>query len=170
MEEKTLKEATVTFPVRDGQVLLGMKMRKIGAGCWNGYGGGVEQEDESIEATAIRELEDESKLVASKLQLSKVAVCYFTNMKSDSTTFVSKVHVYLFQVGTEEPVSTDEMTEPTFFPFDKLPLDAMMPADRYWVPRILAGECLIVRASYGPFQKKLLGPVHIRTATQEELI
>jgi ADP-ribose pyrophosphatase YjhB (NUDIX family) len=168
MEEKTLFEATVTFPVRDGQVLLGMKMQKIGKDCWNGYGGGVEEGDESIESRALLELNQECGLIGSPSRLVKVAVCYFKNTKSDSTIFVAKVHIYLLHDWEGEPHATSEMDTPTLFPFAELPLDRMMPADRHWVPRVLAGERLRVRAHYGPFQKELLSIVEIDTVREFE--
>jgi 8-oxo-dGTP diphosphatase len=169
MEEKTLFEATVVFPVRGGKVLLARKLRKIGAGCWNGYGGGVEAGDASIEATALREFTEESGLACSAADLSKVAVCYFSNTKSDGTKFVAKVHVYLLSSWTGTPEATEEMGEPTFFPINALPLDEMMPADAAWLPRAILGETMIVRASYGPFQKELLASVEILPVPKEEL-
>ena len=168
-EEKTLVEATVVFPVRDGQVLLAKKTRKIGAGCWNGYGGGIEEGDASIEATALRELEQESGLVGSASDLLKIALCYFSNTKSDGTQFVAKVHIYTLSDWTGEPRATEEMSDPTFFPLDALPLQEMMPADKDWVPRALRGETMIVRASYGPFQKELLSPVEISLVSKDLL-
>jgi len=44
----------------DGRVLLGRKTRKIGAGKWNGLGGRAEEFDASIEATARREVQEET--------------------------------------------------------------------------------------------------------------
>ncbi len=57
MEEKTLLNATVCLLVKDDEVMLGIKTKKIGAGCRNGYGGGIEP-DELIKEAAIRELEE----------------------------------------------------------------------------------------------------------------
>jgi hypothetical protein len=37
-KEKVLSRATVCFLTKEDKILLGMKTRKIGAGCWNGYG------------------------------------------------------------------------------------------------------------------------------------
>ncbi len=43
-EEKTLLEATLVLCIdKDHNVLLGVKTRKIGKDCRNGYGGGVEK-------------------------------------------------------------------------------------------------------------------------------
>ncbi len=161
MEEKTLLEGTLIFPVRPGKVLLGMKMLKIGKDRWNGYGGGVEAGDVSIEDRAVLELEQEAGIVASPKDLVKVAVAYFHNTKTDGTSFIAKVHVYLLYEWDGEPFPTKEMSDPTLFSVDTLPLEKMMLADREWVPRALSGEKMLVFAKYGPFQKELIGPVVI---------
>ena len=61
-EEKVLFNATVCYPVRDGKVLLAFKTCKIGANCWNGYGGGIEQ-GETLAGAALWEAGAESGTV-----------------------------------------------------------------------------------------------------------
>ena len=112
----------------------------------------------------MRELEQESGLVGRAEDLSKIAVCYFTNTKSDGTQFVAKVHIYRLDAWEGEARATEEMAEPTFFPIDNLPYESMMLADKEWVPRALAGGNIVVHAAYGPFQKELLSPVVIEDA------
>ena len=53
------------------------------------------------------------------------------------------------------------MITPTWFDFNKLPLDKMMPSDRVWLPIILSGKKIIAQAHLSPFQKELLGEVTI---------
>lgn len=154
-EEKTLLNATLCFLVKDDQVLLGMKTKKIGQGCWNGYGGGIEEEETS-EQSILRELKEEAKIITSPNYLDKVAVIYFHNTKSDGNVFVCKVHVYLVHKWAGEPKATGEMASPTWFQKDELPLEKMMPADREWLPIVLSGKKIIAEAHYGPFQKVLL--------------
>jgi 8-oxo-dGTP diphosphatase/2-hydroxy-dATP diphosphatase len=65
------KDYTLVFCRRinengDKEILLGMKKRGFGVGRWNGFGGKVEN-GESIEEAALRELNEESSLVASAL-------------------------------------------------------------------------------------------------------
>ena len=59
-EEKILYDAVLVFFVKDGKVLLPTKMKKIGKGKLNGYGGGIEKDETPITA-AIREVEEETK-------------------------------------------------------------------------------------------------------------
>lgn len=159
--EKTLAEASLVFLVSpDNTVLLARKMRNIGAGCWNGYGGGPEKIDGGdIRKTAIRELQQESGIIGKIEDLEQVAICYFHNLKSNGTTFTVKVYAYILRVWGGYPRETSEMENPTFFPITNLPLLEMMPADRDWVPRILAGETGTVWATYAPQQKELIGTV-----------
>ena len=53
--------------LQDSKILLTMKKRGFGVGFWNGFGGKV-KEGETIEAVAIRETEEESGIVVSKIK------------------------------------------------------------------------------------------------------
>ena len=160
-EEKILFNATVCYPVRDGKVLLALKTKKIGAGCLNGYGGGIET-GERIAQAAVRELEEESGIVAMEEHLEKIAVVDFYNTKSDGSVFVCRVHFFTVNRWTGEPRETEEMVTPTWFDITDLPTGQMMPADAQFVPVALGGKKIIVEAHYGPFQKELIGEVVIQ--------
>ena len=155
MEEKVLFNATLCLLIKDDSVLLAKKARKIGAGCWNGYGGGVE-ENETLLDSAIRELKEESTLIAKKEDLEKVAIVDFHNMKTDGGIFVCRVHFFLIRNWEGEPKETEEMLNPTFFKINNLPLDEMMPADRKFIPLLLNGKKIIAKFTHSPFQKELL--------------
>lgn len=136
MEEKKLM--TLCFPVREGEVLLGMKKLRFGAGNWNGYGGKVKigdektegEEDETIEAAVIRELMEEVGLTANSIE--KKGVVVFHNAKDNWT---AEVHVFTTDNFTGEPVESDEMA-PRWFKVGELPLDKMWRADKEWVPEV----------------------------------
>ena len=164
-EEKVLLQAILCFPVKDGKVLLGKKVKKIGAGYWNGYGGGIEEGETPLEA-AVRELEEECGLVADPKYMEKVAIANLTNTKTDGEKFVCQVHVFIARRWTGKPKPTDEMATPTWFYLDKLPLRDMMSGDRMWLPTVLRGQKLIVSARYGPLQKELLEPISTKKVQQ----
>ena len=132
-------------------------------GCWNGYGGGVENGETLIEC-AIRELEEESGLKAKPEDFEKVAIAEFHNEKSDGTIFVSRVHFFLVTNWQGEPSETEDnaMITPTFFNINNLPFDKMMPADKEFFPLILNGKKVLVESYYTPFQKELKREVKIK--------
>ena len=159
--EKTLLNATLCYLTKGNEVLLGMKTRNIGKGCWNGYGGGTEP-GETLEQAVLRELEEEAKILVSPEHLDKVAIIDFCNTKSDGSVFNCKVHVYLVSRWVGEPQVSEEMINPTWFDKEHLPLDKMLLADREWLPLVLDGKKIKAVARYGPFQKTLLGEVAIQ--------
>ena len=167
-EEKTLFLATLVFPVQDteGQreVMLATKMKKIGAGCLNGWGGGVE-EGESLLETALREFHEETGASISLEGLEKIGIVQFKNHKSDGSVFVCTVHVYTVSKWSGEIQSTEEMENPRWYSVADIPLEKLMRADPHWLPRMLAGEKGIAWAEYEPYQKALIGEVKFETVS-----
>lgn len=159
MDEKPIVHATLIFPIKDDKVLLAKKTKKIGVGCWNGYGGLVEDE-ETPEEAAVRELEEESSLVVSPEDLDKVALVDFHNNKKEKP-YICRAHVYLARTWAGEPQESDEMLSPTWFHSLQIPLEEMMAADRQWIPPVLDGKRIKATAHYGESQRELLGPVAI---------
>ncbi|MDI6717684.1 MAG: NUDIX domain-containing protein [Patescibacteria group bacterium] len=128
-KEKVLLNATLCFLIKNNQILLALKKKKIERECWNGYGGGI-NDGEIIEEAAIRELKEESGGIIAVLDdLKKVAVIDFHNTKSDGEKFICRVHIYLVRNWIGEPKETEEMTKPTWFNINNLPFENMMPAD-----------------------------------------
>lgn len=173
-EEKTLIEAVLVFPMIENTVILARKVGKIGAGLWNGYGGGIEAGETAREA-AVREAFEEShdeNIEGSGIRilpenLIKVAIVNFHNTKSDDSTFTCRVHTYLVREWTGTPVSTEkEMINPTEFEVTSLPFDEMMLADRSIFPLIFSGKKILASAYYGPFQKTLLRPVETQEVSE----
>jgi len=161
-QEKVLFKAVLCFLVKESKVLLALKpdppseVRKIGAGCRNGYGGGI-NEGETPQTAAIRETREEIGVEVVRESLTKVAEIDFHNTKADDSTFVCKVHVYVATAWNGEPKSTDEMEDPQWFDKNELPIHEMMPADPHWLPIVLSGKKLTATFYYGPHQKELLG-------------
>ena len=115
------------------QVLLGMKKRGFGAGRWNGYGGKLE-EGESVQAAAIRELEEESTLRTA--QITRRGYIVFHMMERQ---IYMKVHVFETWNFEGEATETDEM-RPQWYDENEIPFDRMWPDDQYWVPDMLQTE------------------------------
>lgn len=166
--EKTLKEASLVFPIEGDVVWLGLKPIsesgeiKIGEGKRNGYGGGIEN-GETILECAKRELEEESGLVVEVGDFEKRAELTFYKHKSTGEISRALVHVFVVRLsGIADMIrATPEMGDPQSFPVHHLPNESLMRADRDWLPLVLAGKKIRATAHYTPQQKELIGEVEI---------
>lgn len=144
---------TLCFPVRGqpvAELLLGMKKRGVGAGKFNGFGGKIEA-GESVETAVLRELHEESGLSALPHQLTRAAeLTFYTGPTLDTIT-----HVFLLDGWAGQPVETAEM-RPHWFAIDAIPFDQMWADDRYWLPRVLAGERIRGTFTFSPNEQELL--------------
>lgn len=139
-----MKTATVIYLIRDNkEVLLPWKTRKVGAGKRNGYGG-KQDEGESLRACTVRELFDESGagIVVKEEDLIPRARISFFNPGNDEEIPNFDVVFYVAHEFSGEASSTNEMSEPKWFPLHDVPYNDMMVGDHLFVPRILRGECL----------------------------
>ncbi|MGM0398633.1 MAG: 8-oxo-dGTP diphosphatase, partial [Halobacteriota archaeon] len=125
-----MQEATITYPVRDGSVLLIEKKRGIGAGLYNGPGGKVEPGESPLEA-ARREVREEIR--ATVPSLSKRGELEFVFGDDHYMT----VHVYRAPEVVGVPEETPEAI-PRWVDIDAIPYDQMWEDDRYWLPLLLA--------------------------------
>jgi len=131
--------ATLTFPIKENKVLLSIKVKKIGAGFWNGYGGKIENESPN-EAGARELFEESGGIICEPNKLIPCAVIDFFFHSNETKESNWKVIVYLADDFSGEAVSTPEMINPEWFHFDSVPYDKMLPADHLFLPKILVGE------------------------------
>ena len=130
-----LRQATLVFLVKDGLVLLAMKKRGFAEGKWNGSGGKPKPEDKSIEATAKREMYEETTV--SPVKLKKVAILnFFFSEKSD---WNQQVVVFLTNEWKGIPTETEEMA-PKWFKKNEIPYDEMWEDEALWLPKVLKGK------------------------------
>ncbi len=135
-----MQKATVVLLIdEENRVCLARKKQAIHSelgeisyslGLYNGYGGKMEEGDESIEDTALRELFDESTVSAQKEDLVHKGTVLFTLVKEGERKPFMEVHFYTLSVWEGEPKESPEMGSPTFFAKTNLPYDEMMPADK----------------------------------------
>ena len=128
---------TLAYLVKEDLICLGLKKRGLGKGNWNGFGGKVES-GEVIEVGAVRELREESGVIAIERDLERVAIIefFFTNGTH------LEVHTFFIRTWKGEPSETEEM-RPKWFLHSELPFELMWADDPHWLPRALAGEKLI---------------------------
>lgn len=127
---------TLCLPIKNNQILLGLKKTRFGKGRWNGFGGKV-QIGETIEQAAKRELFEESGLSATELiELGNLQFHY--KHKQDT------IETYIFQCNQfeGEPVASEEM-EPRWFNFEEIPYEQMWPDDKFWLPIFLQNKKFI---------------------------
>ena len=124
--------ATLTFVVKDEQVLLIRKKRGLGAGKVNAPGGRQEP-GESLLECAVREVQEE--LCVTPLELTYGGENRFQFMDGYSI----HVHAYLARDYTGTPQETDEAI-PLWFSLPQIPYAEMWADDILWVPHLLAAE------------------------------
>ena len=148
------KILTLCIPIKDNNVLLGMKKRGFGSGKWNGFGGKVEQ-GETIEEAALRELDEEVGIEDG--QLIKMGVLEFS-FENDDT--ILQVHIFKLLHFLDKPIETEEM-KPEWFSFDNVPFSQMWTDDKYWFPLLLSdksfeGSFLFDRPSDAEYSAKII--------------
>ena len=120
-----VKQLTLILAYDDKQMLLGMKKRGFGEGKWNGFGGKVEA-GESIEAAALRELQEESGCGAAAGALRRRGLLTFV-FENDPT--VMQVHLFSLPLAQLQgaPAESEEM-RPKLFPVAPLPAPTRSPS------------------------------------------
>jgi len=131
----SMKDMTLTFLVRDNEVLLAQKKRGFGEGRWNGAGGKVEP-PESILDAMVRECQEE--IGVTPLRYRKVGELAFDAYhKGEKLDLL--VHTYLCEVWEGEPTESEEMN-PKWFKTSDIPYDDMWQDDKFWLPQVLEGK------------------------------
>lgn len=128
----------VTRTAADGEreVLLGRKKRGFGTGNIVGLGGHVEV-GESPERAAVRELREESSLVAPESALRPAAKLVFRFPARPDHD--QEVTVFVTDTATGTPRECDEIA-PAWYPVRALPLGAMWDDAGHWMPDVLEGR------------------------------
>ena len=94
-------KATVILIMKEGKVLLARKVKKIGAGMWNGYGGKSEPSDQSLRHTACRELYEESGMGIIVEPEDLVEVANYDEMLPADRDFMPVIISNIRQVNTD---------------------------------------------------------------------
>ncbi|MEK7200573.1 MAG: NUDIX domain-containing protein [Patescibacteria group bacterium] len=145
---------TLVLPIYNMSILMGKKTDTIGIDQWNGWGGEVE-EGETVREAAVREFKEESNLSAQKEDLKYFGTATFHNKKKSGVWFVVIVHIFLCYKWRGKLKVGKGMKNPTFIPINRIPFDNMMPADEFWLPRVLAGRKIYDEYWYSQGQQKV---------------
>lgn len=125
---------TLMFLVDAGRLLLIRKRRGHGAGKINGPGGKPEAGESPLQCV-LRETEEEVGVRPRHIRLA--AVLRFIDTRDDDWLG----YIYLADGCLGEPRVTAEAV-PAWYSLEDLPFDEMWEDDRFWLPRVLAGERL----------------------------
>ena len=144
-----LRNATLVFLVRKSNeeiknICLAMKKRGFGMNRWNGVGGKVDEQNETIEEAARREVKEE--ILVDVNDLNKVAELsfYFPH----NPAWDQMVHVYLSENWECEPKESDEM-KPEWFSANELLFQDMWPDDIFWLPKVVKGNLIKAMFKFG---------------------
>eukprot|EP00754_Rhynchopus_humris_P009144 Rhum_TRINITY_DN13940_c0_g1::Rhum_TRINITY_DN13940_c0_g1_i1::g.66100::m.66100/K17816/NUDT1, MTH1; 8-oxo-dGTP diphosphatase / 2-hydroxy-dATP diphosphatase len=125
------------------RVLLGRKKRGFKAGLWFGYGGKVEATDETVEAAACRELEEEACVRLDAAALVPVGRLH-VQFNEPARKYLE---IHAFRVDAALPdvraalaalAETDEMS-PAWYDECDVPWGSCLPDVRAWYPHAFAG-------------------------------
>ena len=137
---------TVCYVIMDIEILLGLKLVRMGKRLFNGYGGRLEP-NETIEKAAIRELVEESGIRALSIKKCGVAL---TNMPPSSD--VIELHFFLVDEFIGEAKESDEMIPYWFLRPNipcslrpEIPYSKMWANDLYLLPLFLRGQKCVGR-------------------------
>ncbi|MDO8650094.1 MAG: NUDIX domain-containing protein [Candidatus Berkelbacteria bacterium] len=133
---------SVVFLSRDGWVYLARGRKGMNDGYFNGYGG-KQEVGETIAESGIREtLEESGGVKVNPDSLRKICVLISHSDKiikglsrPQARTLI--VHFYIASKWAGQPKRTEAFEEAIRFDFDKLPLDQMLPNNRYWLAKAL---------------------------------
>jgi 8-oxo-dGTP diphosphatase len=135
------------------QVLLGRKLRGFGEGMIMGLGGHVEPGESYAEA-ALREVREESGLSIDPASLSRRA--RITYRFPSKPSLDAEVAVFFGERWSGTVAASDEI-RPAWYPVDRVPIDEMWDDERYWLPRVLAGERLTAAFTFDDTGSRVIG-------------
>ncbi|CAD8078567.1 unnamed protein product [Paramecium primaurelia] len=159
---KPSKILTLLLIHQNNQILLAMKKRGFGMGKYNGFGGKVEKNGESIYQAAIRETQEEGCITPTDAQFIG-----YIKMDYDCEKETLKVHIFRATHFDGQVKETEEM-KPQWFDVAKIPYNQMWIDDQYWIPYLLENKCF---SGYLQFEghDKLI-QADIKEVTNQELL
>lgn len=123
---------------------------------WTGWGGKKKETDPTPEHAALRELQEESGVVATINQLEKVAVVTYRRKGIRSCV----CYIYFLRIPQAEPQPSAEISSPYWFPVNNLPYTTMVDGDDLVLEPALQGKK--VRATITRNQEMLVVPSKTR--------
>lgn len=131
-----MQQTTLCLLIRNNSICLAEKKRGFGIGKLNAPGGKADA-CETIEAAAVRELQEEVGVSAATENLEKVGMVYF--YFDTHPDWDQEMHVFIVRKFSNEPTESDEM-RPRWYPLTDIPYRQMWVTDQHWLPPVLQGK------------------------------
>ena len=156
--EKTNGGHEVKTTATNQRILLGMKNRGFGKGMYNSFGGKFLNAEESVEACACRELEEETniKIQSDEMTRSKVGIQRYT-FENDPMEMIMHVFYIDLKGRSYNVIGCDEITPQWYDDINLLPLDNMFADDSLWLTALLSS----------PVPLKIYGSYHFKENCQQ---
>lgn len=142
-------DVVVVYPLRLSEgtehILLGEKKTGLGRGRVVGPGGKVEP-GESLRQAAVRELFEETALVAEEAALIPIATLSYPFPTRPHLS--QRSHAFLVREFDGEPAHSDELA-PQWWPKTQIPFARMWPDAQLWLPSALAGGFIRAKVTIG---------------------
>jgi 8-oxo-dGTP diphosphatase len=139
----------VVYPLRQSEgteeILLGEKKTGLGQGRLVGPGGKVEP-GESLRRAAVRELFEETSLVAEETSLIPIATLRYPF--STRPHLSQRSHAFLVREFDGEPADSEELTA-QWWPKTHIPFERMWADAQLWLPSALAGGFIRATVTIG---------------------
>jgi 8-oxo-dGTP diphosphatase len=142
-----MKQSTICFLLKntsEREVLLGFKKTGFGAGKFTGIGGKVEP-GETVEGTAMREVEEEIgvKILANEIQFKGTVTFLFPSKMEWS----QQVSIFTAESWVGDPRESNEM-RPSWFKLKEIPYVSMWQDAPYWIPQIVNGSAIQAKFTF----------------------
>ncbi len=150
------EHAVLCFIQEDDKLMLIYKKTGLGKGKVNAPGGRIEPNEKPYDA-AVRECREEIGITPYNLyQVAELQFIFIDGYSLHGTVFWADKH-------TGKPVSTVE-ADPFWCKIEEIPYQKMWEDDKYWLPKVLAGEHVLGRFIFD--QDRMLDytllPLHLK--------
>lgn len=137
-----LRKSTLVFLINKSEgnitdICLAMKKRGFGVNRWNGVGGKVDDQKETVEEAAKRETKEEINVSVKDLKKVAELSFYFPH----NPAWDQIVHVYLTESWDGDPKESEEM-RPEWFLLKDIPFQEMWSSDQFWLLEVLRGALI----------------------------
>ncbi len=158
------------------EVLLAIKTRKVGIGCYFPYGGWI-KDGETSRGCTCREVDEETKgkIILKPEELIYVGQIWFYKgrdrkpYQTEPTSVVDFYIVYKEKATIGIPPTTEEMRDPAWFAFDVFPPNIKKGDERFMLP-MLNEQVMRGNIHFSKNEKVVYKDSYITSCTLESLI